>query len=58
VAGGNRAEKKGDVFKLFLGYAPGELVNEKHITQVVFGHSATRGWKTVFLPVGNPSVFA
>lgn len=25
-----------------------EFVNEKHITQVVFGRSATRGWKRYF----------
>ena len=24
------------------------LVNEKHITQVIFGRSATRGWKRFF----------
>jgi two-component system sensor histidine kinase KdpD len=28
--------------------AVAELVNEKHITQVVFGRSATRGWKRYF----------
>ena len=25
-----------------------EFVNEKHITQVVFGRSATKGWKRFF----------
>jgi len=28
--------------------AVAEFVNEKHITQVVFGRSATRGWKRYF----------
>jgi two-component system, OmpR family, sensor histidine kinase KdpD len=31
-----------------VAHSVAELVNEKHITQVVFGRSATRGWKRYF----------
>jgi two-component system, OmpR family, sensor histidine kinase KdpD len=31
-----------------VAHAVAEFVNEKHITQVVFGRSATRGWKRYF----------
>ncbi|HVM92440.1 MAG TPA: universal stress protein [Terriglobales bacterium] len=31
-----------------IAQAVAEFVNEKHITQVVFGRSATRGWKRYF----------
>ncbi len=35
-----------------------QFVNEKHITQVIFGRSATRGWKRYFYLFGDPPVFA
>ena len=38
--------------------AVAEFVNEKHITQVVFGRSATQWVEAVFLSFGHPSVFA
>jgi len=31
-----------------VAHAVAEFVNEKHITQVIFGRSATRGWKRYF----------
>jgi two-component system sensor histidine kinase KdpD len=31
-----------------VAHAVAEFVNEKHITQIVFGRSATRGWKRYF----------
>jgi two-component system sensor histidine kinase KdpD len=31
-----------------VAHAVAEFVNQKHITQVVFGRSATRGWKRYF----------
>jgi two-component system sensor histidine kinase KdpD len=31
-----------------VAHAVAEFVNQKHITQVVFGRSATRGWKRFF----------
>jgi two-component system sensor histidine kinase KdpD len=31
-----------------VAHAVADFVNEKHITQVVFGRSATRGWKRYF----------
>jgi two-component system, OmpR family, sensor histidine kinase KdpD len=31
-----------------VGQAVAEFVHEKHITQVVFGRTATRGWKRYF----------
>ncbi len=39
----------GDVWQgKSVAEAVAEFVNEKHITQVVFGRSATRGWKRYF----------
>jgi len=31
-----------------VAHAVAEFVHQKHITQVVFGRSATRGWKRYF----------
>ena len=38
--------------------AVAEFVNEKHITQVVFGRSATDGLEAIFLSFGDPPVLA
>src|SRR5271163_4962280 len=42
--GATVARRKGKT----VAHAVAEFVNEKHITQVVFGRSATRGWKRYF----------
>jgi len=46
-----RGKRRSSVVRLkgkSVAEAVAEFVNEKHITQVVFGRSATRGWKRYF----------